>query len=89
VLEASRNTYFHYFLEYLRKAELRLYEMERVLIQRENEAFFVVEGTLSKSMPLAIFSVQEEKTYSRRNPRIGIGVPVVPNMGVFAPEAQG
>jgi hypothetical protein len=89
VLEASRNIYFHHFLEYRRKAKLRLYEMERVFIQRENEAFFVVEGTLSKSMRLAIFSAQKEKTYSRRRPRIGIGVPVVPKMGGFAPEAQG
>ena len=63
--------------------------MERVLIQRENEAFFVVEGTLSISMRLVIFSAQEKKTYSRRKPRIGIGVPVVPKTGGFAPESQG
>jgi hypothetical protein len=89
VLEASRNIYFHHFLEFIGEAKSRLYETEGILIQRKNEAFFVIEGTLPESAQLATLSAQEEEAYSRRRPPIGKDVPVVPNMGGFVAEAQG
>lgn len=62
--------------------------MEGILIQGKDEAF-VVTGTLPKSMRLATLSAQEEETYSRRRPPIGVGVPAVPSMGEFVAESQG